>query len=160
MRFGLFIWTKLGSTRVAPRQHVLPSSHGMDRRATQWNLPPGFAGHTDWRLPAISELQSITIGPGVTDTVIDDPLAGTNPTIQATTCASTPCLDPNFLVVAGPAAGLPGYEGGDTEPWYQWSATHGSGASASNAVWTVNFSTGTLIPLTGPNPPQPLLYLT
>ena len=47
------------------------------------NSGSGFSFHTDWRLPNISELQSILVGEGVT-TVANadpaDPASGTNPT--------------------------------------------------------------------------------
>ena len=65
-----------------------------------------FAGHSNWRLPVISELQSIMVGPGVTTTSTNvdppDPAMGTNVTGQSTTCSTIPCLDPRFALVAGP----------------------------------------------------------
>ncbi|MEO2164398.1 MAG: DUF1566 domain-containing protein, partial [bacterium] len=51
----------------------------------------GFAGHTDWRLPAIEEHQRIMIGPSA--------IAGQSPTC---TEAQQPCLDPEFASIAGP----------------------------------------------------------
>ncbi|MEE2900195.1 MAG: DUF1566 domain-containing protein [Gemmatimonadota bacterium] len=72
------------------------------------NTAPGFAGHTDWRLPIISELQSILIGSGVTtvSTNVDppDPAMGTNPTAQATTCGASPCIDADFAAIGGPTS--------------------------------------------------------
>jgi hypothetical protein len=35
---------------------------------------PAFAGHLDWRLPVIWELQSILVGSAVTTTSTTDPL--------------------------------------------------------------------------------------
>ncbi len=52
-----------------------------------------FAGHCDWRLPKISELQTILIG------------ANAAPG-QAITCSADPCIDPLFTAVGGPT--LPG----------------------------------------------------
>ena len=72
------------------------------------NAGSGFAGRMDWRLPKISELQSILVGRGVTTVPTDvspaDPAMGTNPTGQATTCVATPCIDPSFAAVGGPTA--------------------------------------------------------
>jgi len=52
-----------------------------------------FAGHCDWELPKISELQTILIGP--------EAAPG-----QATTCspAQRPCIDPGFAMIGGPTA--------------------------------------------------------
>jgi len=71
------------------------------------NASSGFGGHTDWRLPFISELQSILVGEGVTFVAAadpPDPASGTNPTRQATSCSAAPCVDPDFSALAGPAA--------------------------------------------------------
>jgi hypothetical protein len=50
-----------------------------------------FADRCDWRLPTISELQTIMIGPHAAPG-------------QATTCVAPPCVDPDFAAVAGPTA--------------------------------------------------------
>ena len=91
-----------------------------------------FAGHTGWRLPVISELQGIMIGPGVT-TVANadpaDPLSGTNATGQSTTCGSPPCIDPGFAAVGGPTASS-GYSSTSTvasNPANAWSGLFDGG---------------------------------
>ncbi len=68
------------------------------------NVAPGFAGRTNWRLPKISELQSIAIGEGVTTPAPGDSLAGANPTGQSMICVDDPCIDPDFAAVGGPTA--------------------------------------------------------
>jgi hypothetical protein len=50
-----------------------------------------FADRCDWRVPKISELQTILIGP--------DAAPG-----QAPTCSAAPCIDPDFAAVGGPTA--------------------------------------------------------
>jgi hypothetical protein len=50
-----------------------------------------FAGRCDWRLPKISELQTILIGSRAA--------LG-----QAATCSATPCIDPAFATIGGPTA--------------------------------------------------------
>jgi len=68
-----------------------------------------FAGHTNWRLPFISELQSILVGSGVlvdANTDPADPNSGLNATGQATTCTAAPCIDPDFAAIGGPTASL------------------------------------------------------
>jgi len=65
-----------------------------------------FAGHCDWRLPEISELQTILVGSG-----------GSTATGQATTCdTSGPCIDPAFAVL-----------GGRTASSFYWSASNAPG---------------------------------
>jgi len=64
-----------------------------------------FAGHCNWELPTMSQLQSIQVGPGVEEvarTLLADPDSGTNPTGQATVCDDPPCIDPAFAEVGGP----------------------------------------------------------
>ncbi len=50
-----------------------------------------FANRCDWRLPEISELQTILVGPEAAPA-------------QAATCSVAPCIDPAFAAVAGPSA--------------------------------------------------------
>jgi cysteine-rich repeat protein len=64
----------------------------------------GFAGHADWRLPTVGEMQSILIGEGVLAQLLEDPTAGLNSTGQSLVCYSAPCLDPDFIAHAGPAS--------------------------------------------------------
>jgi len=98
------------------------------------NTAPGFAGHTDWHLPFISELQSILVGEGVTASgPVDppDPAMGTNPTGQATICDIAPCIDPDFAAVGGPTA-LSIY----------WSAS--SFSTIPFNAWVANFNNGSV----------------
>ncbi|HIE69165.1 MAG TPA: DUF1566 domain-containing protein [Planctomycetes bacterium] len=80
---------------------------------------PCFAGHCDWRLPEISELQTILVGSG-----------GSTATGQALTCDTTqPCIDPAFAVL-----------GGRTASFVYWSAS--SLATNPNFAWGAGFSNG------------------
>lgn len=94
------------------------------------NTAPGFAAQTDWRIPAISELQSIMVGPGVLTPTTTDPLAGENPTAQPEVCEGPwgpelflfgpPCIDPGFAAV------------GDSDPMVFDNAT------AENSYWSMS----------------------
>jgi hypothetical protein len=88
-----------------------------------------FAGHCDWRLPEIIELQTIMIGP--------EAAPG-----QAATCGSAPCIDPDFALVGGPTASS------ETAPFgAYWSATpyFSAGISFSDSiVWSALFINGSV----------------
>jgi hypothetical protein len=91
-----------------------------------------FAGHSNWRLPIISEFQSILIGPGVifraTPSSPIDTGSGLNRTGQARACAGPPCIDPGFAAVGGPTASD------------YWSALSGT----INTAWGADFNNGTV----------------
>ena len=87
-------------------------------------LPAGsacFAGHCDWRLPEISELQTILVGSG-----------GSTATGQAQTCdTSGPCIDPAFAVL-----------GGRTASSFYWSAS--TNATIPGSAWLALFVNGSV----------------
>jgi hypothetical protein len=105
---NLYQWSSSGDA---------PDGNAFTDFLVKLNTAPGFAGHTNWDLPELSQLQSILIGAGVlfdeakAGGIPADPTAGTNPTGQATTCnAVEPCADPAFAAIGGPIA-----------PSYYWS---------------------------------------
>jgi hypothetical protein len=77
-----------------------------------------FVGRCDWRLPEISELQTILIG--------SEAAPG-----QANTCsaAERPCIAPGFAAVGGPTAS-----------WIYWSTSALVGSPSS--LWTAYFVSG------------------
>jgi hypothetical protein len=93
-----------------------------------------FANRCDWRLPVVSELQSILVGPDVTfsSTNVDpaDSAMGTNPTGQSSTCGSAPCIDPLFAAIGGPTASS-SYWSASTfvpNPFLAWNAHFANGS--------------------------------
>jgi hypothetical protein len=129
-----YSWTSTGSAADGPAFTTF---------LEDLNGGSGFAGHTGWRLPVISEWQSIMVGPGVVNTSVNavpaDPEAGSNPTGQATTCSVSPCVDPEFAARVGPTASLSG-----SGNWY-WSAS--SMASDSAYAYTAVFRDGLISPI-------------
>ncbi len=76
-----------------------------------------FTGRCDWRMPEISELQTILIGPNAAPG-------------QARTCQyDDPCIDPDFAAVGGPTAA-----------WFYWSAS--TFAGNPNYAWSTFFFGG------------------
>jgi hypothetical protein len=86
--------------------------------ATMSDVTGCFARHCDWRLPNITELRTILIGP--------DAAPG-----QVTEChpSTAPCIDPGFAVVGGPTASL-----------YYWSASTNAGFPLN--AWLADFADG------------------
>ena len=89
-------------------------------------LPAGsacFAGHCDWRLPEISELQTILVGSD-----------GSTATGQAMTCDTTgPCIDPAFAVLGGRTASSDYWSASSlaTDPSFAWLAAFNIGLVVS-----------------------------
>ncbi|HIF07674.1 MAG TPA: DUF1566 domain-containing protein, partial [Gemmatimonadetes bacterium] len=121
---NLYGWTRTG---VAEQGNVYTDV------LARLNAGSGFANLTGWRLPIISELQSILVGPGVDNaSAVDpaDPAMGTNPTGQALTCSGSPCIDPTFATIGGPTAASGPY----------WSASRN--INDPNQAWYATFSNG------------------
>jgi len=123
-----YTWSTTGSNADG-------TAHTVFRAAL--NAGAGFAGFTGWRLPKVSELQSILVGPGVLSSHqanVDpaDPAMGTNPTGQPTTCASAPCLDPGFAAIDATTPGSPNFD--------YW--TEASRIDNPSGAWVVSIDNG------------------
>ena len=102
------------------------------------NTVPCLGWHCDWRLPYIAELQSILVGPGVSDELFLRPSppdlpSGLNATGQATVCGGAPCIDAAFSAV-----------GGETAPKFHWSASVAILGVAGDFAWGPAFHTGSV----------------
>jgi hypothetical protein len=97
-----------------------------------------YAGHCDWRLPAISELQGILLGPGAGPGQVatcNDPVPpGTAPVAMP---LAAPCID-------GGASGDVFHHPGATASSLYWSATPYEDTTVSR--WTADFNTGLVEP--------------
>ncbi len=116
---NVYPWTLMGATPDgAAFTDFLARVNGVFAPAAATGC---FADHCDWELPAISELQTIMIGP--------DSAPG-----QAANCTSAPCIDPDFAALGGPTASSS-----------YWSAT----VLASNSfnAWYAAFSDGNVFNL-------------
>ena len=97
------------------------------------NTPPGFAGHTDWHLPELSELQSILVGAGVNAN------GNANPTGQSENCVAAPCIEPLFAAVGGPTSLSAYWTTSVDVTGRPWPANFEYGAaSANHANWLHN----------------------
>jgi hypothetical protein len=82
-----------------------------------------FANRCDWRLPEISELQTILVGSEAAPA-------------QAATCSVAPCIDPAFAAVGGPTASS-GYWSESSvagDPLYAWGASFVNGLVNFNGL--------------------------
>jgi hypothetical protein len=75
-----------------------------------------FANRCDWRLPEISELQTILVGSEAAPA-------------QAATCFGAPCIDPAFAAVGGPTASS-----------FYWSAS--TSVTSPGFAWVAFFTDG------------------
>jgi hypothetical protein len=89
-----------------------------------------FAGHCDWRLPELSELQTILIGSGAAPG-------------QEANCTSASCIDPDFAMVGGPTASSVYWSASSvpTNPFFGWTAGFiNGGAYTGSSLKTSDYS--------------------
>jgi len=100
----LYTWSSTGSA---------PDGTAYTVFLADLNTTPGFAGFTDWRLPIVSEAQTILTGNQVLLAVQSDPAdpaSGLNATAQATHLLSTfGSLDPDFSAASNHVVGFGSY---------------------------------------------------